>query len=55
MPVGFSGATGQPSTTTAAKIEIAQLRQAYLDAQARTEALSRHEDVAIQAVLARPA
>lgn len=34
--------------------EIAQLRQAYLDAQARTEALSRHDDAAIQAVLARP-
>ena len=37
------------------KEEIAQLRQAYLDARVRTEALSRHDDAAIQAVLARPA
>ena len=37
------------------KEEVAQLRQAYFDAQVRTEALSRHDDAAIQAVLARPA
>lgn len=34
--------------------EIARLRQAYDEAQAETKALSRHDEAAIQAVLARP-
>lgn len=32
--------------------EIARLRQAYLDAQAETKALSRRDEAAIRAVLA---
>ena len=35
--------------------EIERLRHAYIEAQAETEALSRHDEAAIQAVLARPA
>jgi hypothetical protein len=34
--------------------EIARLRQAYDDAQAEARALSRHDEAAIRAVLARP-
>lgn len=34
--------------------DIARLRQAYDDAQAQTRALSRHDEAAIRAVLARP-
>jgi len=34
--------------------EIARLRQAYIDAQAKAEALSRHDKAAIQAVLDTP-
>ncbi|WP_243047365.1 hypothetical protein [Dyella sp. RRB7] len=34
--------------------EIAQLSQAYIDAQDEEEAPSRHNEVAIQAVLAKP-
>lgn len=33
--------------------EIARLRRAYDDAQAATKALSRHDEAAIRAVLAR--
>lgn len=36
-------------------VEIARLRQAYDAAQAEAKALSRHDEVAIRAVLARPA
>jgi hypothetical protein len=32
--------------------EVAQLRQAYLDAQREVKALSRHDEAAIRAVLA---
>jgi hypothetical protein len=35
--------------------EIARLRQAYDEAQAQARALSRHDEAAIRAVLARPA
>lgn len=34
--------------------QIARLRQAYIEAQAETEALSRHDEAAIRVVLARP-
>jgi hypothetical protein len=34
--------------------EIARLRQAYIDAQHEEEALSLHDEAAIQAVLAKP-